>query len=554
MARHARRGPLAGRPSRSLLARRRTFRPWSAKAAPTSVYRPVTPAPAAPSRPRREPTIEELLAVIEAADEVIKARKPKVPETTLGRWQKALARALGSVEDDVVRQATRGIRRSIVDRWIERDVTPATWKRVESAIEAVLTDLYTEVGDEGWTATSDALRVAAHVSHREEYAEWAQQYVLRETTAIVGATQDAVKLATTLALNRGYSVDQLARGVPADGFSGLRGLFGDQRALTIARTETANAYNLGTIERYRATSLVDKVNVFDGPSCGWTTHSDPELANGKKVTLDEAAAHPISHPNCQRAFGARVSGAPADAAPGGQKVSPPKIGPQPTASASELRARATAAKRFSEASRSAGSVTADMNAIARRTNAIDGLTGERTKAPTGLAFRLKGDMSRTIDKIMEDLGNGDPWPKVGKVKDALRYTLAYERDAFYSSMQRAYDDLSSRGYSPVKWKDSMDPSRSPLNRDVNTAWVAPDGTRFELQFHTQETFVRKNIAGGADGSMRPSHAAYEELRTTPKSETGKVAALEAELRGIWEGVVEPPGGGWTGGIVDDLWE
>jgi hypothetical protein len=47
------------------------------------------------------------------------------------------------------------------------------------------------------------------------------------------------------------------------------------------------------------------VQVFDGPSCGWKSHDDDDLAAGSIRSLVDAARHPIAHPNCRRAFGPR---------------------------------------------------------------------------------------------------------------------------------------------------------------------------------------------------------------------------------------------------------
>jgi hypothetical protein len=70
------------------------------------------------------------------------------------------------------------------------------------------------------------------------------------------------------------------------------------------RTTTALAMNEGTLQ-----GSVDAGcqfwEIFDGPTCGWTYHDDPEIANGKIVSHDDALAYPISHPNCRRAVGPR---------------------------------------------------------------------------------------------------------------------------------------------------------------------------------------------------------------------------------------------------------
>lgn len=74
--------------------------------------------------------------------------------------------------------------------------------------------------------------------------------------------------------------------------------FSEARATTIARTETGTAYNKGTIARYRDVGI-SKVYVFDG------VDYDDECreANGSTWDLDYAEEHPLSHPNCHRAFG-----------------------------------------------------------------------------------------------------------------------------------------------------------------------------------------------------------------------------------------------------------
>lgn len=69
------------------------------------------------------------------------------------------------------------------------------------------------------------------------------------------------------------------------------------------RTTTALGYNHGSLN---AAPDILYWEVFDGPECGWTFHDDPELANGKITTRDDAFSWPIAHPRCRRAFGARM--------------------------------------------------------------------------------------------------------------------------------------------------------------------------------------------------------------------------------------------------------
>ncbi len=70
---------------------------------------------------------------------------------------------------------------------------------------------------------------------------------------------------------------------------------------TLARTVTATAYNDGTFTQCR-TDGFDWVEVFDGPDCGWSSHHDSDKANGTVRHIEDAEAHPISHPRCARSF------------------------------------------------------------------------------------------------------------------------------------------------------------------------------------------------------------------------------------------------------------
>lgn len=75
------------------------------------------------------------------------------------------------------------------------------------------------------------------------------------------------------------------------------------RASVIARTEVAWARNHANVTYLQQSDDVEGLYVVDGPDCGWHDHDDPDKANGKHVTFDEARDYPISHPNCRRSFG-----------------------------------------------------------------------------------------------------------------------------------------------------------------------------------------------------------------------------------------------------------
>lgn len=117
-------------------------------------------------------------------------------------------------------------------------------------------------------------------------------------------TRDRVREYVGLARRDRMTAPELAKLIQSD----PSGAFQPWRARTIARTETGTAYNRATLAGYAASGRVTEVEVFDGDGCGWTGHGDPDQADGSTRTLAEANAHPLAHPNCQRAFAPVVAG------------------------------------------------------------------------------------------------------------------------------------------------------------------------------------------------------------------------------------------------------
>ena len=76
----------------------------------------------------------------------------------------------------------------------------------------------------------------------------------RSAEGIDATTRTAVSRAIETGVERGYSIQQVARGVPAEGFPGINSLVEEtyqNRARTIARTEVMRAQNAATIGYYR---------------------------------------------------------------------------------------------------------------------------------------------------------------------------------------------------------------------------------------------------------------------------------------------------------------
>jgi hypothetical protein len=126
---------------------------------------------------------------------------------------------------------------------------------------------------------------------RKQLALAAEQVVGIDATTR-GALRDVLREGQ----RRGYSAFQLAEGVPAEGFGGIKGLYLETwkgRAELIARTEMATAQNAAALDRYGATGLIERVQLVE--------HEDTDepcaARNGKVVPLSEKPG--LLHPNCR---------------------------------------------------------------------------------------------------------------------------------------------------------------------------------------------------------------------------------------------------------------
>ena len=98
---------------------------------------------------------------------------------------------------------------------------------------------------------------------------------------------------------RGYSDTQIADGVPAEGYGGVKGLYLEtwkRRAQTIARTEISEAQVASSLDRYAATGLVSQVEIVEHRD----TDAECAARNGRVVPLGERPG--LLHPQCRMAL------------------------------------------------------------------------------------------------------------------------------------------------------------------------------------------------------------------------------------------------------------
>ena len=124
-------------------------------------------------------------------------------------------------------------------------------------------------------------------------------------TIIHNTTKKAFQRVVATALERGYSIEQLARGVPADKFPGIRSGAGEtiNRARLIARTEIMRTQNLSSLAHYKEQGFeYMRADDVDGdPDDNYVPDGDPYgrtcAERHGQVYRAEDAALIMDHPN-----------------------------------------------------------------------------------------------------------------------------------------------------------------------------------------------------------------------------------------------------------------
>lgn len=141
----------------------------------------------------------------------------------------------------------------------------------------------------------------------------------------------------------------------------------------------------------------------------------------------------------------------------------------------------------------------------------------------GLDHRLKDDQrlkEKIADKMVVKI-DGSAADAARTINDALRYTFCFSTDQYVRGYGDVHQRLESAGYRMTyrknHWLDDH-----PQYKGINSRWDTPDGGRFELQFHTPESFFAK------EHLTRPS---YRRLRSpeTSRPEQRELMAFQAQV-------------------------
>ena len=116
-----------------------------------------------------------------------------------------------------------------------------------------------------------------------------------------------------------------------------------------------------------------------------------------------------------------------------------------------------------------------------------------------------------------------------EVKDIIRYTLGTNNpDDLVERMNAAIDELSEMDYNTIRLKNTWNSTLDPY-KGINTTVVAPNGQKFEVQYHTKESFEMKE----------KMHELYEKQRLINDEFSDEYIKLSDEMFRLSNGL-QPP--------------
>lgn len=295
---------------------KRSFYPWlvKANAAPASEQRIIAAAPSAPPVPGGAELADKLNAIRERAPAIFQSRLERVFEM-LGDMAEEVARRLfGEGEfrwDSSPVEVKQGELTpddiALLETILDGIDVQAAQAALQSALEAGFTEITTATFR---VMLASSLAKAAPEASADIEVEFilddaAQQRVLQNAGIRAGLidldaqTRDALFDALAEGRAEGLAGDALARRIRERIEAGpWRDVA--TRARVIARTEGAHAANTSTLEAARAMPNTEHVQIFDDRLGDGDEQCS--TANGSIVTIQEAEAMGLCHPNGTRSY------------------------------------------------------------------------------------------------------------------------------------------------------------------------------------------------------------------------------------------------------------
>lgn len=112
-------------------------------------------------------------------------------------------------------------------------------------------------------------------------------------------------------------------------------------------------------------------------------------------------------------------------------------------------------------------------------------------------------------KILTDVKESGMTPEEAEehIYDVNRYTSICNEENMTDSVDKTLKGMESKGFKTMRVKNTLQDENAPY-RGVNCVLQSPDGTMFELQFHTPKSLEIKEV----------NHKLYEEQRLDDTSE------------------------------------
>lgn len=257
------------------------------------------------------------------------------------------------------------------------------------------------------------------------------------------------------------------------------------KALSIATTEVSRAVNTSAQTRYREARIGTNQWMGIDP-CDKCALNDGEIVEiGQPFPSGDS--QPPAHPNCLCTL-------------------LPVLAPEDFVDRTE-EATAAVDVTYDDSLARELSITPQIMEVAAKTKgAVD-----------GLKFRVKQPNSLRR-KIVEQVRLGEyktPAEAAANISDAVRYTIAYDKNEYLTGVTSALDELRTKGYQ-LKVKNYW---QREDYKGINIAVKDSQGKVFELQLHTKESLAIKEDL----------HALYEQYR---------VSRNDAERWRLWNQMTE----------------
>jgi hypothetical protein len=112
-----------------------------------------------------------------------------------------------------------------------------------------------------------------------------------------------------------------------------------------------------------------------------------------------------------------------------------------------------------------------------------------------------------------------------------RESRSLKPNKYAETFGKAIAELGQKGYTVIRVKNYCADPSDPY-QGVNDRLTAPNGQKFELQLHTQESFDAKN------GKL---HELYEQRRLIPEDDSPEAIKLDDEMLELSKSIQIPEG-------------